>query len=34
VRVRDGRIVSLRACATYEDALRAAGAEPVEDPTG
>jgi ketosteroid isomerase-like protein len=29
VRVRDGRIVSLRACATYEDALGAAGAEPA-----
>jgi ketosteroid isomerase-like protein len=30
--VRDGLIVSHRACADYEEALRAAGIEPAEDP--
>jgi len=30
--VRDGRIVSHRACESYEEALRVAGVEPAEDP--
>jgi ketosteroid isomerase-like protein len=30
--VRAGRIVSHRACQSYEEALRVAGVEPVEDP--
>lgn len=30
--VRDGRIVSHRACDSYEEALRVAGVEPAEDP--
>lgn len=30
--VRDGRIVSHRACESYEEALRVAGLEPAEDP--
>lgn len=30
--VRDGMIVSHRACASYDEALRAAGIEPAEDP--
>jgi ketosteroid isomerase-like protein len=29
--VRDGRIVSHRACESYEEALRVAGVEPAED---
>ena len=32
VGVRDGLIVSHRACETYEEALRVAGIEPAEDP--
>jgi ketosteroid isomerase-like protein len=32
VGVRDGLIVSHRACESYEEALRVAGIEPVEDP--
>lgn len=32
--VRDGRIVSHRTCATYDEALEAAGVEPVEGPQG
>ena len=31
IRVREGRIVSHRTCATYEEALQVAGVEPVED---
>ena len=31
--VRDGQIVSHRACESYEEALRVAGVEPAEDPT-
>jgi ketosteroid isomerase-like protein len=34
VRVRDGRIVSHRTCATYDEALQAAGCEPTEDRAG
>jgi ketosteroid isomerase-like protein len=30
--VRDGRIVSHRACESYEEALRVAGVEPAEEP--
>ena len=32
IRVRDGRVVSHRACESYEEALRVAGLEPAEDP--
>jgi ketosteroid isomerase-like protein len=32
--VRDGTIVSHRTCATYDEALRAAGVEPAEDHAG
>jgi ketosteroid isomerase-like protein len=32
--VRDGRIVSHRACESYEEAQRAAGIEPAVDPAG
>ena len=32
IRVRDGRIVSHRACESYEEALQVAGVEPAEDP--
>jgi ketosteroid isomerase-like protein len=31
VQVRDGRIASLRVCSSYDEALDAAGAEPVRD---
>jgi ketosteroid isomerase-like protein len=32
IRVCDGRIVSHRACESYEEALRVAGVEPAEEP--
>jgi ketosteroid isomerase-like protein len=32
IAVRDGLIVSHRACSTYDEALEAAGVAPVEDP--
>jgi ketosteroid isomerase-like protein len=34
VGVRDGLIVSHRACESYDEALRAAGLEPAKDPAG
>ena len=32
--VRDGRILSHRTCASYDEALQAAGVEPAEDRAG
>jgi len=34
IRVRDGRIVSHRTCATYEEALEAASVEPAQEHAG